>query len=74
VSGVAALAGMIIISAYRRGVIAGALIGLVVIPSAASIGAGLSAGEQHIIRSSFECLGVDVLFIVAAGLIVFCLK
>jgi hypothetical protein len=31
-------------------------------------------GERHIIHNGFERLGVDVLFIVAAGLIVFWLK
>jgi len=74
VSGSAAFAGIIIISAYRRSVIAGALIGLVVIPAAASIGAGFAADEQYIIYNGFKRLGVDVLFIVAAGLIVFWLK
>jgi len=74
VSGAAALAGMLIIAAYRRSVIAGALIGLVIIPAAASIGAGIAAGERHITRNGFERLGVDVLFIVVAGLIVFWLK
>ena len=74
-SGAAALAGVIIISAYRRSVIAGALIGLIVIPAAAaSIGAGFAAGERHIIHNGFERLGIDVLFIVAAGSIVFWLK
>ena len=74
VSGAAAFAGVLIIAAYRRSVIAGALIGLVVVPAAASTGAGLAAGERHIIRNGFERFGVDVLFIVAAGLIVFWLK
>jgi len=74
VSGAGALAGMIIISAYRRSVIAGALIALVVIPAAASIGAGIAAGERHIIYNGFERLGVDILFIIVAGLLVFWLK
>jgi len=50
------------------------LIGLVIVPTAASIGAGLAAGERHIIRNGFERFGVDVLFIVAAGVLVFWLK
>lgn len=74
VSGAAAIAGMIIISAYRRSVIAGALIGLVIIPAAASIGAGLAAGDWKIVSDGFERLGIDVLFIVIAGLLVFWLK
>lgn len=74
VSGAAAFAGVLIIATYRRSVIAGALIGLVVIPAAASIGAGIAAGEQHVIYNGFERLGIDVLFIVIAGLLVFRLK
>lgn len=74
VSGAAAFAGVLIIATFRRSVIAGALIGLVVIPSAASIGAGLAAGDWKIAREGFERLGIDVLFIVVAGLIVFQLK
>lgn len=73
-SGAAASAGILIIAAYRRSVIAGALIALVVIPAAASIGAGLAAGNGQIVRHGFERLGFDVLFIVAAGLLVFWLK
>lgn len=74
VSGAGALAGMIIVSAFRRSVIAGALIALIVIPAAASIGAGIATGERQIIYNGLERLGVDILFIVAAGLIVFWLK
>ena len=74
VSGAAAIAGVLIIATFRRSVIAGALIGLVIIPAAASIGAGLAAGERHVIYNGFERLGIDVLFIVVAGLLVFWLK
>jgi hypothetical protein len=74
VSGAAAFAGVLIVATFRRSVIAGALIGLVVIPAAASIGAGLAAGERHIIYNGFERLGIDFLFIIVAGLLVFWLK
>lgn len=74
VSGAAAFAGVLIVATFRRSVIAGALIGLVVIPAAASIGAGLAAGERQIIYHGLERLGIDVFFIVVAGLIVFQLK
>lgn len=74
VSGAAAFAGVLIIATYRRSVIAGALIGLVVIPAAASIGAGIAAGDWKIALEGFERLGIDVLFIIVAGLIVFWLK
>ncbi len=69
-----AAAGMIIISAYRRSVIAGALIALIIIPAAASIGAGLAAGEMKIVINGFQRLGIDVLIIFATGLIVFFIK
>lgn len=74
VSGAAAFAGILIVATFRRSVIAGALIGLVLIPAAASIGAGIAAGERNIIYNGFERLSVDVLFIVVAGLSVFRLK
>ncbi len=61
-------------SAYRRSVIAGALIGVILIQAAASIGAEFAAGEMGIIRNGFERFGTDVFFVVAAGLIVFWLK
>ncbi len=74
VSGAGAIAGMIIISAYRRSVIAGALIALIIIPAAASIGAGIAAGERQIFNHGVERLGFDILFIFIAGLLVFWLK
>lgn len=74
VSGAGALAGVIIISAYRRSVLAGALIALILIPAAASAGAGIAAGDWKIVGNGFERLSFDVLFVVAAGLLVFWLK
>lgn len=74
VSGAGAIAGMIIISAYRRSVIAGALIALIIIPAAASIGAGIAAGERQIFNHGVERLSLDILFILVAGLLVFWLK
>lgn len=74
VSGAGALAGIIIIAAYRRSVIAGALIALVMIPAAALIGAGFAAGESKLALEGLERLGMDVLFVVAAGLLIFWLK
>lgn len=74
VSAAGATAGMVIISAFRRSVIAGALIAVIIIPAAASIGAGIAAGKSDIIYNGFERLGVDLLLILAAGLLVFWLK
>ncbi len=45
VSGAAAVAGMMI-AAYRRSIIAGPLVALIIIPTAATIGAGLAAPDE----------------------------
>ncbi len=74
VAGAGALAGTIIIAAYRRSVIAGALIALAVVPAAANVGAGLAAGNFAIALEGFERLGIDVLFVFVAGFAVFWLK
>lgn len=74
VSGAGALAGILIVATFRRSVIAGALIALIIIPAAASVGAGIAAGERAIIYNGFERLGIDVLFIISAGLLIFWLK
>lgn len=74
VSGVAAIAGMIMIAAYRRSNIAGPLVALVIIPAAALMGAGLAAVRTDLIFEGIERLALDVLFIVIAGLVVFFLK
>lgn len=74
ISGAAAIAGMIIIASYRRSIIAGALVALIIVPATASVGAGLAAGNGQIVRHGAERLGWDVLCIIAAGLLVFWLK
>lgn len=71
VSAAAALAGVVMIAAYRRSVIAGPLIAIVIIPAAALVGAGLAAQSERLVYEGFERLGLDVLFIIGAGIIVF---
>lgn len=71
VSGAAALAGMIMIAAFRRTVIAGPLIALIIIPAAALMGAGIAARDGHLLFEGFERLALDLVFIITAGLIVF---
>jgi uncharacterized membrane protein len=74
VSGVAAVAGMVMIAAYRRTVIAGPLVALVLIPAAALVGAGVAARRTNLAFEGIERWGLDVLFIIAAGLLVFFVK
>ncbi len=69
-----ALAGVVIISAYRRSVIAGPLVALIIIPAAAQAGVGIAAGRWYLAWEGLERLGLDVLFIVLSGLAVFGLK
>lgn len=66
-----ALAGVVIQAAYRRSVIAGALIAMRVVDAAAVAGVGLALGERGLILDGLERLGIDVALIVAAGLVVF---
>ncbi|MEJ7709203.1 MAG: DUF389 domain-containing protein [Pyrinomonadaceae bacterium] len=74
VSGAAAVAGMVMIASYRRSVIAGPLVALVIIHAAATIGAGLAARRTNFIFEGIERLGLDVLFIIIAGVLVFLVK
>lgn len=74
VSSFAALAGMTMIVAYRRSVIAGPLIALAMVPAAAMVGVALSAGEPALAYQGAERFALDVLLIVAWGALVVALK
>lgn len=74
VSGCGAAAGAVMITAYRRSVIAGPLIALVLIHAAALMGAGLAAREAKLIYEGLERLALDMLLIVVLGAIVFAIK
>lgn len=74
VSGAAALAGMVMIAAYRRSVIAGPLVALVIIHAAASVGAGFAARQKNLIFEGAERLCLDVVLIIIAGALVFFVK
>jgi uncharacterized membrane protein len=71
VSACAAVAGVIMITAFRRTVIAGALIALVLIPAAATVGAALAAGEGRLALEALQRLGLDGALIVGLGALVF---
>lgn len=69
-----ALAGAVMQAAYRRSVIAGALIALRIIETAGVVGVALAMGRFDLAGQSLERLVTDASFIVIAGLVVFGIK
>jgi hypothetical protein len=69
-----AFAGITMQAAFRRSVIAGALIALRIIETAGVIGIGLAIGRFDLVGQSFGQLAIDIAFIIGAGIIVFGLK
>jgi Domain of unknown function (DUF389) len=67
VSACAAAAGMTMIVAYRRSVIAGPLIALVLVPAAATIGAALAGGQTALALEGLERLAIDAVLVVLLG-------
>jgi uncharacterized membrane protein len=69
-----AVAGITMQAAFRRSVIAGALIALRIIETAGVIGIGLAIGRFDLVGQSFGRLAIDMAFIIGVGIIVFGLK
>ena len=69
-----ALAGVVIQTAYRRSVIAGALIAMRMIDAAAALGISVVAGRPDFMWEALERLGLDIAFILVAGAAVFWAK
>lgn len=67
-------AGMIMVAAYRRSVIAGPLLLLSIVPAAALIGAGVASASWPLMKQGFERFFIDVLIIWITGTIVVGLK
>jgi len=74
VSACGVVAGLTMIAAYRRSVIAGALIATVLIPAAALVGAAIAAGEGGLIVSGLKRLAIDAAFLLVLGSGVFFIK
>lgn len=74
VAGIGAVAGILIVTAYRRTVIAGPLIALALMPAAALIGSGMAVGQPTLAVEGLERTLADAGFVVVAGLVVFGLK
>jgi hypothetical protein len=69
-----AAAGMVIISAFRHAVIAGALIALALVPATTLVGAAVIAGQTGIAIEALQRVGLDVLLVVVLGAVVLFLK
>jgi hypothetical protein len=69
-----AVAGVVMMLSYRRYLIPGALVGLMIIEAAAMIGVALAAGQPALMYEGLERFGLDVLLIVAGGMLVVLLK
>lgn len=69
-----AVAGVTMMLSYRLYLIPGALIALEIIEAAAMIGVALAAGSLALTYEGVERLGLDVLLIVAGGVLVVLLK
>jgi hypothetical protein len=69
-----ATAGMVIVSAFRQAVIAGALIALALVPAAALIGAGLVAGQTTMTVDALWRVAFDMLLVLVLGGTVIFLK
>ena len=74
VSACGAMAGIVMLLAYRRNVIAGPLIALSLIPATALIGIALVIGRLDLVGEGLERLGLDILLIVGAGIVLVALK
>ncbi|MBZ9752543.1 DUF389 domain-containing protein [Deinococcus sp. HMF7604] len=69
-----ALAGAVVMAAYRERVIAGALVALVLMPAAATVGMALSLARWDLAWEGLERLGLDALLVVGLCALVFGLK
>ncbi|GAB3222342.1 DUF389 domain-containing protein [Spirosoma arcticum] len=68
------LAGAIIIAAYRRSIIAGALIAMVIIQSATMIGVSVVCRRWDLALEGAERFGLDVVFVFLSCFVVFAAK
>jgi len=68
------LAGAIIIAAYRRSIIAGALIAMVIIQAAALIGVSVVCARWDLALEGIERFGLDIVFVFVSCFVVFAAK
>ena len=69
-----AAAGVVIVLAYRRSLIAGLLVALILVPAAALVGAAAAAGRFGLAYQGLERLLIDAAFIVVLGALLVLIK
>ena len=74
ISGCGATAGMVIFTAFRQAVIAGALIALALVPATALVGAALVAGDAVMTLEALRRVALDAVLIVVLGATVLTIK
>ncbi|MBY0230577.1 MAG: hypothetical protein K2W96_14930, partial [Gemmataceae bacterium] len=74
VSAFGAAAGIVMLTAARRTVIAGALAALALVPIAAAIGGAVAAWEPALIAAGMRRLAIDAGFVLLFGFLVFAVK
>jgi hypothetical protein len=70
----AALAAIIIETTYRESLLAGPVVGLIVVPAACLVGAGLGLFDADVTIAAIERFSIDLAFIVVLGAFVFAMK
>ena len=71
VSSAAAVAGVVMVATRRFALLAGPLMALALIPSAAMAGVAAVVGEEGLVLQGLERLAIDVVLVVLLGLVVF---
>lgn len=74
ISACGAIAGVVIFTAFRHAVIAGALIALALVPATALIGAGLVDGDIVMAMAALTRVLLDAALVVVFGAVVLALK
>jgi uncharacterized membrane protein len=69
-----AVAGILMILAYRSAQLAGPLIALALIPAAAMLGVALVTARADLMLEALERVGVDVLLVIGWGVVIVLLK
>jgi Domain of unknown function (DUF389) len=74
ISAAGAVAGGLVITAYRMPLLPGPIVAVQIVSSAAMVGAAAAAGKASASEQALQRFAIDATFIVAAGLLVFWLK
>jgi hypothetical protein len=70
----AGAAGMVMTASFRKSVIAGPLIGLVLIPAASMVGVSLAFWKMNLVWEAIERLSLDALIVIVTGSAIFFIK